>query len=172
MNLLDRIMERCVEEGDCLIWQGCLSTHLGYGNGRPCVRVMIDGQWKTRYVRNIIYEARNGPVPPGKMVYGSCTTPRCVGCAKAGTRTQMLAHRSSLGLTALTAGNRANISIAMRKAVGIEPETIASVREALRVGGKLQRHIAAEHGISIKSVQKIKRRVHDAIRGSSVFHQR
>ncbi len=90
--MLGRIHERCIEEGDCWIWQGAMS---GSASLRPCVN------WggKTRYVRRLVSEMK-GVIPPGFVAVATCGRERCVSphCVKAVTNKrskQMAAKRGA-----------------------------------------------------------------------------
>lgn len=55
-DLWDHIRQRCVQEGDCLVWQGAKSTG-GYG--------IIGIRGAHRPVHRVVYEYFHGAVPPG-----------------------------------------------------------------------------------------------------------
>jgi hypothetical protein len=68
--LMDKILSRCVEEGDCLLWQGCLAA--GYC---PCVRY----QGVTINVRRWLWAQHGKKLPAkGKAVVVKCKDRRCV----------------------------------------------------------------------------------------------
>jgi hypothetical protein len=68
-DVLTRIMNRVVEDDDCWIWTGARFTN-GYGEiniaGRP------------QPVHRMMYEAKIGPIPKGRIVMHSCDRPLCV----------------------------------------------------------------------------------------------
>lgn len=169
MNLLDRILSRCVEEGDCLIWTGPVST----GNGKPVpeIGVKIDGKWRVLKVRKALWIERNGPVADGKLIYSTCKTPLCVSCSACGTHAQWVAMRVKLGTTKHHPITRAKMSQAMRKKRGLPDATIRRASELL-AEGRTQMSIALELGISQHTVWCVKKGRHTSIAGSSVFHQR
>lgn len=61
---------RCIEEGDCWIWQGACDGH-----GKPQVRHL----GKVTYVSRLIRELTDGRrIPTGMVVACKCGTPLCV----------------------------------------------------------------------------------------------
>lgn len=68
--ILTDIKARCIEEGDCWIWQQGVDGH-----GRPQIR--FNG--KTSYTRRVARELADGkPVPESKRVPAECGNPLCV----------------------------------------------------------------------------------------------
>ena len=63
-----RVVERSVRSGDCLIWQGCLSK--GYGV------IWVDGRMLR--VHRIAYAEEHGAIPEGLVVDHTCHEKRCV----------------------------------------------------------------------------------------------
>ncbi len=70
MSLIERIHARCIEEGDCWIWQGGCA-----GKCREQPQISIDGQ--KLYVRRVLYTLRR-QIPIGKGITTTCQTFRCV----------------------------------------------------------------------------------------------
>lgn len=66
---LAHIHARCIEEGDCLIWQG--ATDKG---GYPAIRV----KGRTTTVRRIVVELDGRPARPGQPVVCACDDKKCV----------------------------------------------------------------------------------------------
>lgn len=58
-NIWERIRSRCVQDGDCLVWTGCLNGS-GYGN------IKKDG--RTVQVHRAVYEFFHGPIPDGLTI--------------------------------------------------------------------------------------------------------
>lgn len=54
-----RVLDRCVRIGDCLVWQGAPRQD-GYGG--------LSVRGKTRPIHRIVYEHFVGPVPPGLVL--------------------------------------------------------------------------------------------------------
>ncbi len=99
-HTLESLHARCVEEGDCLLWQGGCDGH-----GRPQCR----HGGKTCYVRRVMRELVDGkPVPTGRVVPASCGNRLCVSpkCSEVGTdkrRAQLAAQRGAFSSAAKTA---------------------------------------------------------------------
>ena len=97
---IERLIARCVEEGDCLLWQGGCDGH-----GRPQCR----HGGKTCYVRRVMRELVDGkPVPAGRVVPACCGHRLCVSpkCSEVGTdkrRAQLAAQRGAYSSAAKTA---------------------------------------------------------------------
>lgn len=67
----DKILSRCVEEGDCLIWQGPFSdSHM------PVMHV--PGHKGVRHVRRVLYRELHGEIPQGKVITPVCGNRACL----------------------------------------------------------------------------------------------
>lgn len=66
--LAERIVARTEIEGDCWIWQGYILPN-GYG------QLHVRGE--KAYAHRAMYEAFNGPIPPGLLVRHSCDVRAC-----------------------------------------------------------------------------------------------
>lgn len=64
-----------IEEGDCLLWQGRVST-----GGVP--------RWNNRSLRRVVYEAAYGEVPEGLLASTNCGHPECLNPAHLVTKTK------------------------------------------------------------------------------------
>jgi hypothetical protein len=69
--MVKRIHGRCVEDGDCLIWQGAVTQH-----GMP---YMLHNGSNKAMVRRVLFAAFYGEVPAGKLVTPTCLDKRCMG---------------------------------------------------------------------------------------------
>lgn len=65
------ILARCVEDGDCLIWQGGR-----YTNGAPRLCV-IGGQGRSVSARRALLELR-GVIVEGRKAHSTCGNPLCM----------------------------------------------------------------------------------------------
>lgn len=108
-DLERRILDRCIEEGDCWVWQGACA---GGERGGPCVN------WggKTKRVRRMLWEALNGPIKPRLVVAATCgnrkcVSPSCAVCVSNKKSKQMAAARGAFSgadkIRKATAANRA-----------------------------------------------------------------
>jgi hypothetical protein len=70
LHSVKSLLSRCIEEGDCQIWQGATD---GYGRAQT----RHDGRiW---YVRRLMFELTAGrPIKPGLVMACKCGNPRCV----------------------------------------------------------------------------------------------
>lgn len=72
---LERLLSRCHQEGECLLWDGALVRGL-YGAFYP------SGQnHRQVYVHRFVYEHARGPVPEGLELDHTCKNTRCVNIA-------------------------------------------------------------------------------------------
>lgn len=62
---------RCVEEGDCLLWTGPTSE-----TGHP--NMMLAGTRRKCMVRRVIYEAKKGTIPKGRLIVTTCGNRLCL----------------------------------------------------------------------------------------------
>jgi hypothetical protein len=65
------IRERCVEEGDCLLWTGPTSE-----TGHPSM--MLQGTRRKCMARRVVYEMKKGPIPPGHLIVTTCGNRLCL----------------------------------------------------------------------------------------------
>lgn len=69
-EVLRLIRSRCIEDGDCWLWQGATDGH-----GRPQMR----HKGERVYVRRVAREASDGkPIPEGLCAAAKCGNPGCV----------------------------------------------------------------------------------------------
>ncbi len=72
-DILNKIKSRCVEDGDCWVWQGALA-----GNGTPKMHVATEkGAKKQDSVRRVVAKALDKNID-GKVVTSACGNRRCV----------------------------------------------------------------------------------------------
>ena len=67
--LASKIAGRCVQDGECLIWTGAISS-TGYGS------VWVDG--RSVPAHRAMWTANYGEIPDGMFVCHHCDRPRCV----------------------------------------------------------------------------------------------
>lgn len=68
MTTLNDLRHHCTEYGDCFLWKRCTC------NGHPAMRK--DG--KTKLVRRILWESKNGPIPNGGIIKTTCGDVLCI----------------------------------------------------------------------------------------------
>lgn len=69
-ELLAKIMARCVEEGECLLWTGPMA------NGSP--QVFVGGKPRCKQARRVVYEANKVPLRKGYSPVMECRNPKCL----------------------------------------------------------------------------------------------
>jgi len=132
--LTDRIRLKCIECGDCLIWQGSAV------NGKhPQMR--IEGH--TRSVRRVWWEQENGPVPEGKEIAATCETRNCISHTEPQTRAKIAKRTAATGVFArparcakLAAQKQAKSKLTYEQAMDV------------RFGGGSLREAALRNGIT------------------------
>lgn len=144
-GLLARITDKCVEEGACLIWQGCFSA-----SGVP----QVSHRGVARSVRRVISEALTGrAVAPGMVAAPRCRNPRCVSpeCIQVLTVAKLRKLDAERGAFSAAQANAARLVAARRRAV-IPEDVIAMVRNF--VGTCAQ--ASAASGVSLSHCKKIR----------------
>lgn len=66
---LDKIFSRCIEEGDCLIWQDSVNS---------CGQPMVSVGGKSVAARGLVFEAAGKPLRKGHKITTSCDCRRCL----------------------------------------------------------------------------------------------
>lgn len=137
-----RVLERCVLDGECLIYQGVINNN-GYG------QIGVDR--KPRLVHRVVYEATIGAIPAGLDLMHSCDRRPCVTVAhlSPGTRKQNMADAKAKGR--LCSGERRRaiskwLCGDAHPATVITSDDMADVR-MLAGWGVSQKQIAAEYGV-------------------------
>lgn len=149
---------RCLEEGDCLIWQGGLDGH-----GRPQCR----HGGKTRYVRRVMRELTDGkPVPRNRVVAAECGNVLCVSpaCSEVATdkrRGELASARGAYTSAAKTA--RMVVTKAARSQ--FDETIIARVRQHPGPSTKA----AAEAGMSVNHAKAIRRGAARTLNNRNIF---
>lgn len=155
LGTIEDIQARCIEEGDCWIWQGAMS----HGT-TPIMR--LDGSRKLVAVRRHILML-NGVAVDGKKSYITCDNPKCVNPEhiKAMTGSQMLKRVvATTGYTQSLARN-AKIAAGKRKHSPLTPELVEEIRSSPESGHAIARRL----GFNQSTVQSI--RAHDSWRDYS-----
>lgn len=142
-KLLGRILEKCVEDGDCLMWQGAMADG-------SCPSIKVGG--KARNARRLYYELTTGrPLPAGKVASATCGCGRCLSHVKPQTIAQVLAGAVERG--AYGVRHAAKVAATKRKSAKFSEEVIRRVRESDEVGTKL----AAEIGMDQSYLSRVRR---------------
>lgn len=72
-RIREKILSRCVRDGDCLLWTGPDSGK-GRGGGYP--RMNLEGG--TIAVHIAFWVVEHGPIPPKKQLDHTCRKRRCI----------------------------------------------------------------------------------------------
>lgn len=128
------IFSRCEEEGNCLLWVGCVNS-----NGIPYAH--HDG--KTRNLRRLVWSLAGNPEPPnGYLLTPACRNPACLKHLTAMSRKNLARKLAAEGVYSTPAANAARIAgrravstrMDMDKAREIRASTLKAEDEAKRVG--------------------------------------
>lgn len=151
-------MEKAVEVGDCLEWQGSFSN----GGTQPSVKFRLPGKTYSDNlsVPRLLWEQKRGPIPEGMQVYRKCCNNACVCISHLamGTRQDMMTARRKAGKTKLSPATVIAITLSARRreATVNSPERAALVRQML-ASGKNHTEVAEATGVSITMVHDIGR---------------
>jgi energy-coupling factor transporter ATP-binding protein EcfA2 len=155
---LEDVLALCIEDGDCLLWQGTMGT--GKNKATPHLNFIApDGTRGRLMMARTTWEARNGrPVPAGKIVYRTCCNERCLEHLKLGVRGDAHRQRKRLGLTGHSPATIAALTIGARNREGIvcSIETAREVR-ALLYSGLRNIDVSRRTGVDESTVSCIKR---------------
>lgn len=155
--MIERILSKCVEEGDCLEWQGRMNNRVP--------KTYMDGM--DRPVRRVLWESVNGPIKPGWFATCGCGNHRCVKLDHIRLMTpKMMGKKAARSGVFASPQRRAAIAATRRKNSKLTPEQVQQVREAVS-GAQAARDL----GISKSMASKIRRgdAWADHMRGASVF---
>lgn len=144
-GLLARIVDKCREEGGCLIWHGCFSD-----SGVP----QVSFRSRAHSVRRVLYEAVTGRAPAAGMVVAPrCRHPKCVSpdCLQLLTVSQLRKLDAARGVFNTATANAARLVAARRRAV-IPDDLITLVRNYEGTCAQA----AAASGVSLSHCKKIR----------------
>jgi hypothetical protein len=140
--LRDRIRAKCIEDGDCLIWQGDKTSD----KKRP---LFYNVEGKRKNLRHMLWVEKNGGEPKkGRRIGVSCDRDCCVADEHLidRTRTQELKGIKR------TVAVKAKIAKARRKNSKYSDEWVAMVRDSEK--GHLQ--LAKELGVHYQTISRIR----------------
>lgn len=148
-HTMETIRARCVEEGDCLIWQG------GKAHGSPYLMAKIDGKRKSMAVRRYIAEVLQGrTVPPGRVVSMGCDCLDCVNPdhIRVYTRQQLVTRSANRTRFGEDPARKAKISAKKREQSKL---TWNDVQE-IRASSESSRTMSRRTGIPFATIQGIR----------------
>lgn len=145
---LEVVKARCLEEGECWIWQGAVTNAKGPGNvGTPSIR----WQGRAQPVRRLVIKLKTGKdVPKGMVASAKCGNRMCVSpqCAKALTNAESKQLAASFGAYS-SAAKVMRSTATKRKRSWITDEMVAAIRaaesreEAIKLTGVSPQHVSA-----------------------------
>lgn len=140
--LMSVIRSRCVEDGDCLIYQR--------GRGK-LPYVTIDR--KKVNIRKLVVLAAGGRVIEGGFFGSCCETPRCIaeGHIRQRNRKQHGQHFGALGVYSAT-GKVARMAATKRAKSKLDDEKVA----AIRASDKSSMALSKEYGVAASYITSIK----------------
>lgn len=145
---LGELYANCIEEGDCLMWQGMTAS----SNGMPLVRA------NKRYysVRRLVLELAGVKVPKSHYAIATCGNPLCINRHHLAVRRpdqhyqQMAKAANTPSVKALRIGK---LTVTRRaQSAKVTPEIAATIR----LRDKPVAVQAKEHGISESTVKRIR----------------
>lgn len=143
---IEAIYARCIEEGDCWLWQGPVDT-----NDIPIMR--ITGSRKLHPVRRYILQM-DGTVLGSLRATNICNVPRCVNPehARAWTMAKLIKRAADETGYAKQPARNAKIAARKRQLSPISPELIEEIRTSSESG----RAIAIRLGYCQSTIQAIR----------------
>lgn len=172
-HTVESLLARCVEDGDCMVWQGGTTT-----DGAPvvCVR-REDGRRQGMRVRRLMFQLLGQPIPRKRpYIIASCWHDRCVApehLRPANRREQMLGavqagRCDSLGRSA----KQREVKRATQAKLSLD--TARQIRHRYAEGDVTLVALAAEHGVHPSLIHRIvqHRAWQETAANSSVFNWR
>lgn len=137
--LIDRLRHRCVEDGDCLIWQGDVAA------GCKAPKYYFKG--RRIPLRTAMWEELHGALPAKRRVGMKCGTTRCIEPTHMTlrTRSQELKgiKRTVVTLQRISAARRARSKLTAADCIEIRASNLSQYK------------LAALYGVSQKSISRV-----------------
>ncbi|NMM21561.1 MAG: hypothetical protein HHJ15_16665 [Rhodoferax sp.] len=141
-ELLKKISNQSIPEGDCLIWQqGCC-------NGHPAMR--HDG--KTQLVRRVLWKEMHSTIPSGQILRTTCEDLKCVNFKHLALSTYAKVAKK-LGPTVMGGLKRsANVAKAKRlqSCAKLNPDIVAEIRLGRETGVCLSKRFGVPESLISK----------------------
>ena len=142
---IQRIHNKTVESGDCILWTGP-KTKDGYG-------VIGIGRGKHFRVHRVVYESKHGPINNGMLICHTCDVPLCINIDHLfiGTPLDNMRDKIAKGRSNTVSGeNHPHFKIS---------DAIVEEIMADRLKGRTLVSIAKEYGISFQYVSALSKGV-------------
>ena len=144
-KLNEYVDARSTEDGDCLRWTG--TVYNGHPGGT------IDG--KKVLIRRELYEAKHGPIPKGRVIRCTCTTPLCVEEEHFQLSTYK-AIAKACGALGLMSGPVRSARIAATKRASTQAKITQEAARAIRSSDETGAVLAKRHNLSEATISKIR----------------
>lgn len=140
-TISERLQYYSLRVGECIIWQG-VKNKKGYGS--------LNVHGKQLLVHRIVWMEKNGPIPTDKRILHHCDMPSCLNIDHLflGTDKDNSDDKIRKGRQCILRGEQHGMAKLTEKDV-----------IAIRADARIHRRIAAEYGVGINAVRKIKYRI-------------
>lgn len=140
--LVQRLLARTTEDGDCLIW----TARLSHSAGHP--------KWQNFSARRLLWEAQRGPLKASQLITSTCGNPKCL-AHLAITNKAEIARKTNAD-PRVKAIKRAKSMAISRKSAKLTMEKAREIRNSEQGNQEL----AALYGVSHALISKV--RTHQA----------
>ena len=138
---IEKILARCDEDADCMLWRGCQgrTNQPKTGNGS---------------VRRIAWRLVHGKIPKGRLVTVTCGHSMCLNPEHLALTTKSAVIRKNLSRPAVRLRVIVSSRLAVRAALG---KITMEIARAIRASDRLGRDWARELGVSESLVSLVRR---------------
>lgn len=144
---MEKVNQRCSEDGDCLIWHGseCQSGHPRFSETRG-------GKVITIQVRRFVYENKTGkPIPNGMKVLMTCETASCI-CADH----MKLVTMGELMRLSTSAETRIRRALAARRTSTLPRKLDWDKVREIRASSESHTSLARKFGVRLEAIWKVR----------------
>ncbi|GKS85836.1 hypothetical protein AVMA1855_16810 [Acidovorax sp. SUPP1855] len=141
MATLEQLHARCIEDGDCLLWQGGLSKSAGHP------------KFNNRSARRLVYELAHGPIPAGRNITVTCDCISCLNPEHLALTTKAEASRKANACPSV----RAKKSVASAKASRPKGKLTIEIAREIRASTGTCDELAAVYSVDRTLISKVRR---------------
>jgi hypothetical protein len=144
---IDQLKSRCVECGDCWVWQGIVSS-----SNVPKINMRFGDRRTVISTRRVMWEAaKKGPIPAQKLIAVTCGNQKCLNPAhlKLTTKSEVAAKSATYSVRLKRAVCQAGEKSHMAK---LKVDQVAEIRASSEPGKVL----AARYGVGVSVVNRIR----------------